>query len=419
MKLGRLTFFAFFTMLFGSLATKLAFAADATAFDHISTIGSSFTYLFNGDVGQFLSTLLEGAPVVGVFIMVYILGRFISGSTIFKKVDKNVYENMFGIGLALVALATPSVYGFIVSIFGGTFVIILALILLVTFIAVAIIRGKSSHSEAKGELHENKAEEHKAHQTENKEEHELDQLGKLQHKEEKDLNAANTDLKSIKKTGLSVDKSIKIIKSLLNNLASESSSESAEKLKKQIMSQAAHIGNNIKKIHKNEHHLKRMLGDLQKIDHRGLNLTKDEANLFNDLKKHLQKVYAGKHGVDPSDPSAKNAVNKEESAIKNHVAHLKQAELTREHLEKQAKDLDSLLTHSISELSDKHKEFVNFMTSGDTNGAINSFGDIEKLKDKIRDEDAKIAHLIPEQQQLTNRVSQLSNDLKSIIGRVI
>lgn len=418
MKIGRLlplltiTLLLFITTAGGALAAN----GDPSAFDHLQTIGTSFSFLFDGDMGMFLSTLLEGAPLVGVFLIVYILGRFITGTTIFKKAEKNIYENMFGVGLGLVAVATPNVYGFIVSFVGGTFVLIILLILIVTMIIITVMRGRSSAAEESAEKSENVAESRKQKKGSLAQKHDLGIQKKLQRKEDNSINNAGLRVKYDMKMNKGLKQTLKKLLAVLKEVQGIRDEGHAASYRERLMKMSAKVTAGINRMKSTDSRLKQIF---QKIDHYNKKDFQTEKHEWHDeekFKEHLRKEMKEK-GHD--DTKIEEHLKEKDDKIKHIINKVKSLTQKKEEIDKHELKDDEQLRRFNENLQELQKQLISQLEQKDDEGATQTASEMFNLVNKQEYYENSIKNLYDKLRELETQEKNLKNEYSHLIRETL
>ncbi|MFW6378870.1 MAG: hypothetical protein ACOCZV_02510, partial [Nanoarchaeota archaeon] len=114
----------------------------------LTLIAQSFTHLFSGDVGMFLAHIVMTAPAVGIFLLIFVLGKYISNITLFRKSENKSYETLFGLGFALIGMFSGG-YSAIMGIFGNGLLTI-AVVLIFIFAIIILFRKLQTNNAHQG-----------------------------------------------------------------------------------------------------------------------------------------------------------------------------------------------------------------------------------------------------------------------------
>jgi hypothetical protein len=143
----------FLTSVLSLFSTKLVSAYMVITTSDLKAVGEAqaiylsefvnvFTALFGGDIGKAVGHLAQSLPLFGVFLLIYIVGKYSAKVTIFRKDEFEKYANIFGWGLALIGIASP-VFGLIVNLFGNS---LLTIIFFLLFIFMIIMMWNTLHT---------------------------------------------------------------------------------------------------------------------------------------------------------------------------------------------------------------------------------------------------------------------------------
>ncbi|MDD3175706.1 MAG: hypothetical protein PHU51_04475 [Candidatus Nanoarchaeia archaeon] len=143
----------FLTSVLSLFSTKLVSAYTIITTSDLKAVGEAqaiylsefvnvFTALFGGDIGKAVGHLAQSLPLFGVFLLIYIVGKYSAKVTIFRKDEFEKYANIFGWGLALIGIASP-VFGLIVNLFGNS---LLTIIFFLLFIFMIIMMWNTLHT---------------------------------------------------------------------------------------------------------------------------------------------------------------------------------------------------------------------------------------------------------------------------------
>ncbi|MGM5481136.1 MAG: hypothetical protein ACQESE_01860 [Nanobdellota archaeon] len=392
-------------------------AGDApSAFDHLSTIGTAFSFLFDGDLGLFLSTLLEGAPLVGVFLIVYILGRFVSGTTIFKKAESKTYENLFGLGLALVGIATPKVYGFIVSVLGGSFILILTIIFVIAAIIIQITRARGNAAEASAEAHEALAESRKVQKDSSKEKHDLKLQKKLEKRERGSISKAEGIIQDELNRIRNLKMILKNMVSLLQQVQGVRDEGAAKSYRDRLLKMAAKAAASIKSFVKKENTLRSLLSRMKNLEKTQFKVDQKEIKEENDLRHHLkEKLQNEGHHED----NIEKHLIKFDTEIRNLVQRLQNAEKEKMNLLSHEIYDDEKIRNFDHKLQELQKQLISQLENSDDSGANQTVSEMYNLVNQINNLEDDFKHVLRQVLDVEIMVESLNRKLSDLVNRMM
>ncbi|MFP4119295.1 MAG: hypothetical protein ACLFTH_04540 [Candidatus Woesearchaeota archaeon] len=384
--------------------------------DALNHIGQSFVILFQeGDIGGFLNELLKGAPLVGVFLIIYILGRFLSAKTIFRGAETKTYENMFGLGLALVGLFTPNVYAFITTVLGGTFIMIMAFIFIVSAIIIQITRARGTAAQASSETHKALAESNKSQKESSKARHDKKMAKRMNRKEKWAVRHSQDELHSIRVGNKNLKTSLKDLRDLLKHLGGIRDEGEASKIKEQIMKQASIFRSHFKKEYSIFHDVKGMTKRLKKLSVHELNVEKDEDMHIDKVKETIRKKLHEHHG----DEDLENRIAKEskniELIMRNYVLPL-QKKFTL--LINRAQEYENAEEHDYQHVNQLVEELIQALNSGDYDRSVQLISKIDSELDRIQEITEELENLMKEERSLEDKRRQAEDQINSLFSRI-
>ncbi len=136
---------SFFLLLPVALAAQHSVQSDMISFV------DAFKYLFKGSSAGFASGIVGSLPLLAVVLIVFGLSFFLGKLTIFKDDAHTKYARMVAVGIALLGLATPSLYNSILS-WSGAFLNI-SFILAIIFMFIMFLNNlRKNNSEVLTEM---------------------------------------------------------------------------------------------------------------------------------------------------------------------------------------------------------------------------------------------------------------------------
>ena len=165
--------------------------------ESLGHLGAAFSFLFRGQPDQFIPELLRGAPVVGVFLLIYGLVLALCIMTFFKESDHRKYAHYFAIGIALLGTVQDSVFNIAANLIGGTMLIVILAVLFGFFIVNAWTRGKRSHLEESADMYKAKKVEQEEYRDALKQKHSSTLQGRLNKEEEHNVDQADNILRTL------------------------------------------------------------------------------------------------------------------------------------------------------------------------------------------------------------------------------
>ncbi len=191
----------FLTSVLSLFSTKMVSAYTIITTSDLKAVGEAqaiylsefvnvFTALFGGDIGKAVGHLAQSLPLFGVFLLIYIVGKYSAKVTIFRKDEFEKYANIFGWGLALIGIASP-VFGLIVNLFGNSLLTIIFFLLFIFMISMMWTTLRTSNTISRKDLYTAGTENLHAKGEYLKAQHELE----MQKKEIKNIKIINKESK--------------------------------------------------------------------------------------------------------------------------------------------------------------------------------------------------------------------------------
>lgn len=348
----------------------------------LASIGKALGSLFQGDFPGFFTHLMNAAPGVGVFLIIFALMKFVSEITIFKSEEHKKYANMFGIGIALIAVMNTRVYTILVNLVGGSFVILLLILFVVFGFIIAFNKIRTHASEGKTDLNNALANEHESSALESKARNEKRATNRLSRRERVSRRNSKKVTKRLRKSS---NDSMKLIDQMLLEITNiedlQSKGESTKSLRQGVASKISSFTSDLSHELKNVNELRNSIKRLEKYDYMGLNLDFKGSNQFKTAFNHLQTTHEGIEG--------KYDVKKHQDKIKNYLNRAIQLEQRKREFENNMEGKISDLESKIHDVEPHKSNFIHALDSGRISEAKSHLLKIkEDLEAVMRDDDA-------------------------------
>lgn len=260
----------------------------------LTATGDGFKELFSGNLGGALAIMITGGTlhIVGIFLVVYALMVSILKISLLKDDEHKSMRNMFGIGVGLIAVATPSVFRLIANLLGGSFITILILLIVVFGIWIAVIKFRGHTYSAGSDLEQqrggylrSKAERIEKQRETNAINQEKKFDNALYSQEDKVIEEAEEDITEEIKEAESLHDQLIAINGMLGKMAKISDSESRSKFKNIILSQVSVFTHLLNEEMKQISQVENLSNALSKEINYGLGDYEKDYDFFNDLLK--------------------------------------------------------------------------------------------------------------------------------------
>ncbi|MCF7799169.1 hypothetical protein K9M74_04670 [Candidatus Woesearchaeota archaeon] len=329
------------------LGLPLALAAEHSVKTDLLSFVEAFKYLFKGSTSGFVSGVVGAIPLLAVVLIVFGLAFFLGKLTIFKDDKHTKYARMIAVGIALIGLATQSVYNAILSWTGAFLNVAFVLAIIFMFIMFLNYLKKNNYEGSKDMM-----EAQKASLSAKKELKHMQHDFKLDEKERNrvmnDLGDLETKLDSMKKLSGTELQMIDKLADLLRKAttaASRNDQQAAHGYAQMLTKEIGTLITTMKHEATDENALDHLLMDIDRV----LDRWDHNSALEHDEEKHLNTIFSkindkiAAAGADVSERMIKELRTKEESnlleLLRKVRSHLIQLTKLKDTLMKEAEQL--------------------------------------------------------------------------------
>jgi hypothetical protein len=383
--------------------------------DGIKHLGNGVGYLFKGEFDNMLVSLLNGAFVVGIFLIIMFLVKFVLEITIFKSDEHKKYSTWMAVGIALIGILNDSLVVFIYRVLGGSFPLILLLLLVVFAIIIFVNKLRKHNYESLSEMRSAATEATVARKDLRKEDHDLS----LQEKMEKRELGAIVEAERIVDHELlgarNLHQLVERLRELLGQLAQVTDQAQAQQLRDSILKGSQALPNLIKEEYVDEEKLTKLLQKLKQELYADIKLDGKEQLEFNHLHEHLARQLAEESKLNIGSSRTKLMSKESEAKLHQFLARARQLDEQRATLLKEIEAIDTTELSQTQQLRNLVTQLIQSLNAGDSNSALSHLANIEQLINTETAESRKLKELLLREQQLTQQKLQLDMDMHQLV----
>ncbi len=359
----------------------------------LQSLIDAFKALFNADFTNFIKGLYGAFPLIGVFIVVWILFSYVGKVTIFRGEEDKKYANWLGIGLGLVALAIPAVFKLVSLLFGFIGFLIFFIGSMIFAIFQIYYKKRTHMLKDKTQSARANKESIRATRDLNKEKHEEGLEKHFDKRESKDLKKADDIARDELSEATTVEEIIKQMRLALGRIGGDTSSKVANQIREQIISKMAPFAGMIANLRPDLETMKKDISDAEKTVFEELRNDKHEFISLDDFKKQFEEQLI-KSGF--QNEAAKKRVDSLENSLKELLSKSKELDKKIISISGRAKDLESSELEDVDKINKLVRELTVSLRIADDARALVLLNEIDSNLKRLIDFNNKVDGLLKE-----------------------
>ncbi|MFP4523221.1 MAG: hypothetical protein ACOCQQ_02995 [Candidatus Nanoarchaeia archaeon] len=395
-------------------STTFVLAADSTQIpspvDQLTGLAEGIGALFMGNFAAFIAGIFGAITVIAIFIIVWQLFTFIFEKTIFSIGGESdtgkKYATWLGVGMGLIAVAVPHVYQFIYGFFGGFGMIVFVILVMVFAIWKFVLHNRTDTAKENARFNQSQGENLRAKRERRKEESDTKMQKNADSRVRKDVKKGEKILKNDIHEYMSGEQVINKMKNLMAQLASPNVNRQTQaQIQHELMAKASALAGHIKHEHKDMKRLEKLIRQTERIELKGMQIEKNEAN----VAQHLIAEFKKDHN---------SMAQKEEQMIEKFAQQALILDKKRIRLTKDIENLDIKNLQLDDMLNKEIKEFQQALNAGEFAQANNYLKNVEQAYRQVGFDDQKLSGLYRELIKFDREKTNLDAELIKLDKKV-
>ncbi len=385
----------------------------------IEYLGQAIGDLFQGKFNAMLVNLLNAGTVVGIFLIIMFLMKFVLEISIFRNQEHKKYATWMAVGIALIGIMNDHLFTFIYKIFAGSLPLILLILLVVFAIIIFINRLRKEHYSASSEMHQAHTEALSARKDLSKEDHDLRLQEKMENREFGAIQNAEHIVDEELAQVRNLHEMIEKLRALLGQLAQVTNQAQAQQLRATLLRGAQALPNLVAQDYTDEEKLDKSLQKLQTDLYAELRTDGNENLEIHHLHEHLAQQLSDESHLNIEASKEKVMSNEGEAKLQQFLLQIQQLDQQRKKLASELDTIDRNELGQTKQLQNAVAQLINTLNEGNVNQALTELATLEQLIGTESAESRKLRELFAQEQGIAQQKKQLDATMEQYVHQLV